>query len=233
MRAREVLHRPSLPLLAAVTVVGLFTIAPHSALADDCPTPIAGHWVGDWDSTALDAGGGIDQQVSFNGDAVSGTVALTGSSFAGGDIIGRVECGRFTMGFVVGVSRFTGTLSGDGRSASGTYIAPTVNDTGTWSAKFVGDAPAAGGGQGASNAGQPATSPTTAPPEVPKSVCPAPPYPDDLGAKIEQSPGSPVAGVEVEATPAVGVEQPLGTGSVDPCVGWCGTRDDTITEVAP
>lgn len=104
--------------------------------ATDCPIPPTGRWVGTWSSTSFNAGGEIDQQTTITGTAISGTVNLTGSVYPGGDVVGTLDCHRITMGFVIGVATFEGTLSADGLSASGVYTAPAIDDTGTWSTHF-------------------------------------------------------------------------------------------------
>lgn len=251
MRVREVVKRRSVQVAAAALAMGSFAVAPHSALADDCPTPMAGHWVGDWDSTALDAAGGIDEHVSFVGNAVTGTVTLTGSSFHGGEIVGTLECGQFTMGFVVGVSSFTGTLSTDGRSASGNYIAPTVNDVGTWSVKFVPDE-ATADEQVTPPTTVPVTSPTTLPHDGPVVECPLPAESPDPGVIVDGQ-GHVIAVVDLATPVPVGdgtlVDEPAGScvaplsppatvgpSEPGPYVGWrCVTRDSSSTDglVAP
>ncbi len=105
----------------------------------ECPAPVPGHWAGIWTSRS-GIGGTIDQYTTLSGTALSGTVTLTGSVYSGGDVVGRLDCRAITLGFVIGVASFDGTLSADGLSASGTYTAPAVDDTGTWSTHFVPDA---------------------------------------------------------------------------------------------
>ena len=106
--------------------------------ASDCPVAISGHWTGVWASWVFQsAGGTIDQRTEISGNAISGTVGLTGSVYGGGDVVGTLNCRQISLGFVIGVAIFEGTLSADGLSATGTYIADAIGDRGTWSVTFV------------------------------------------------------------------------------------------------
>lgn len=111
--------------------------------ADPCPAQHPGHWAGGWRSANPEFGGTIDQDLALTDGAISGTVRITGSVYAGGDVVGTLRCRDITLGFVIGVASFNGILSDDGLSASGTYTAPAINDHGTWSAHFV-SAPTSG-----------------------------------------------------------------------------------------
>jgi hypothetical protein len=101
--------------------------------APTCPTAHSGTWTGTWRSNNGPNGGTINANLTFSGATVSGTMSMTGSVYTTGNVTGTVSCGQLSVGVFSGAVNYTGVISADGRSVSGTYSAPQANnDAGTF-----------------------------------------------------------------------------------------------------
>jgi hypothetical protein len=105
-------------ILAAVALVALSGIARGQQAAPALPS---GHWIG-----AIEAGQKIDVEVDIGrqGEGWRGTISIPAQGAKGvplGDITVKGSAVSFALKSVPGDPRFTGQLSADGRTLSGTF----------------------------------------------------------------------------------------------------------------
>lgn len=113
------------------------TSPPRSTGPTTCPNLELGTWRGRWTSDGVGSGS-FDARIEGFRPEVTGTIVVTGSTYVpGGRLTGQVQCARITFGRIDRQVEFSGTLSVDGRSMSGTYTAysaGTRTDEGSFSA---------------------------------------------------------------------------------------------------
>jgi hypothetical protein len=137
-----------LSLFVVCALVGtsaeVLTASPASAVG--CATPAKGEWSGVWTSGRGFGSGNFFGKLSFKptttpGDyTVAGKMTITGSvATGGGSVRGTLACdGSFLFGAVIATSagavdtNFSGTMSGGGTTASGTYSLAGGEDSGSW-----------------------------------------------------------------------------------------------------
>ncbi len=131
-RARQAFGAVLAAALMATALAGIWVAEPTAVGAAECPVPpAAGHWTGSAFSNVTFTTYSLDSQVSYSANGgISGTVLINGGGpYA---LSGSFDCaGNISFGTVTPISTFTGTISPDGRSDSGTYTA--AGDNGTWS----------------------------------------------------------------------------------------------------
>jgi hypothetical protein len=125
-------RRPRVTVLVlAISLAGAGLLGPDSAAnADECPVPAGGRWTGFSVSTVDFAVHFDDAQLSFaSNGSMTGTLSVDGGPLLA--VTGTIDCADITFGVVAPAITFEGTLTLDGRSASGTYT--NGPDSGTWS----------------------------------------------------------------------------------------------------
>jgi hypothetical protein len=102
---------------------------------------LTGRWDGAWESTRYSVNGLLTTQLVQSGAALTGDVTILGSGCtAGGTVSGTVSGATVIFGAVAAgdeeQTNFVGTMSGDGKTMSGTYevtSGPCGRDIGLWS----------------------------------------------------------------------------------------------------
>ena len=101
-----------------------------------CPTAQDGAWIGSWAANDASATGGIDAQLSFAGDVLSGTMRFVSGSTTlnpTDTVTGTVTCDA--VDGALGAMTISATLSADGTQLTGTYSG--TSGDGTWRASRV------------------------------------------------------------------------------------------------
>jgi hypothetical protein len=114
------------------------THTPTPTATPICPPIPTGVLVGTIVSVLSPASGTMDVTLNLAGTSVSGTITPSGTSgLTGGPVIGVVLCGSIRFTTANSALRLAGTVSPDGASIQGIYIAPPsddlrVGDAGDW-----------------------------------------------------------------------------------------------------
>jgi uncharacterized protein (TIGR03437 family) len=128
----------------SLTVAGLpFTVEQSGTVTG--PGNMAGNWQFSGQSSLFGLSFSVTGQIAQSGNNVSGQLAVSGSPCATSAVLSGTVSSTSVMAMNLNengqVVAFSGTLSSDGNSATGTYTAPsggcTSGDKGTWSGQRV------------------------------------------------------------------------------------------------
>lgn len=88
-----------------------------------CPAMQGGSWGGTWHSTDFPgASGTVDATLAVEGSSVTGVLGISGSAVVtSGPAAATIDCASVSGGLTDGSVQFSGTISPDGGSVSGTY----------------------------------------------------------------------------------------------------------------
>jgi hypothetical protein len=118
---------------------GILSNAVTMAVVGAQPAGFTGYWTFTAQSSVYGFQSGASGQLTQNGNNISGQLSLTGTPCAvSATVNGTVSGSALSMNLNENgqVVMFTGTVSSDNDSASGTYVAPsggcTNGDSGTW-----------------------------------------------------------------------------------------------------
>ena len=130
-------------LSLVATVGGVQTqsgVAISLAAARAPQNSLTGYWTFAAQSTVFGFQSGASGQLTQNGNSVSGQLSLSGTPCASSAVVSGMVSGSsmsMTLNENGQLVTFSGTVSSDGSSANGTYVAPpggcTNGDHGTWS----------------------------------------------------------------------------------------------------
>ncbi|MEC4676054.1 MAG: hypothetical protein VST72_03900 [Nitrospirota bacterium] len=93
---------------------------------------ISGSWSGTWASSVYTLDDTFDTTITQQGSILSGSINVPYISLAGADLKGTIDGRTITFGDIAGLITFTGTVSQDATTLSGTYVIPSESDNGTW-----------------------------------------------------------------------------------------------------
>lgn len=93
---------------------------------------VSGAWQGTWESTSFQTSGSFSALFSQNGSELTGFIEIPYIGFDNVPITGTVSSNSVAFGDVGDEIQFTGTISSDTASASGSYTNPGLSDEGTW-----------------------------------------------------------------------------------------------------
>lgn len=115
------------------------TATPSTVPKKTCPTIALGHWTGRWYNNTSGSGT-FETILDSVKPQVTGTFAFLGSAYEPARAItGSVQCAHISFGRIDQLVEFTGDVSANGRSMTGTYRtydSDTLSDTGTFTAEF-------------------------------------------------------------------------------------------------